>query len=203
MNHLSVKTLITACSRLGNTGHIGFHKGNGRYPSRVVDEIRFQGWHHSVSSHPSAKAAADNALSIAVIIYYSFSWKFGMLFDPALKEVKVLTLSIRALIAALVIAIGIQNTCPHGWAAKSAFISYHVSHSSPMKEHKHSYPSSREDSGKESSHVHPAFVFHVSNPVTVPQTPASLHSDIPFVSDPILEVLSDPPLKPPTCYLFV
>ena len=112
-------------------------------------------------------------------------------------------MSIRVLIAALIIAIGIQNTCPHGWAAKSAFISYHVSHSSPMKEHKHSDSSSREDSGKESSHVNPAFVFHVGNIVTVAQNTASLHSNIPFVFDPILEVFSDPLLKPPSCSLFV
>jgi hypothetical protein len=69
MNHLSAKALITAFARLGNTGHADFHKGNGRCPSRVLDEIRFQGWHHSVSSHPSAKAAADNTSAIAVILY--------------------------------------------------------------------------------------------------------------------------------------
>jgi len=120
-----------------------------------------------------------------------------------LKETAVFNLSIRILVAALIIAIGIQNTCPHGWAAKSAFVSSHVFHCGPLKEHKHSESENRADSGKESSHVNPAFVFHMSNTVTVAQYPSSVHSNIPLVFDPILEVFSDPLLKPPTCPLFV
>jgi len=115
----------------------------------------------------------------------------------------VFILSIRALIAALIIAIGIQNTCPHGWTAKSAFISSHVSQCSPMKEHKQSDPNSQEDSGKKSAHVNQAFVFHVSKPETAEQNTSSVHTDIPFISDPILEVFSDLLLKPPSCHFFV
>ena len=111
-------------------------------------------------------------------------------------------LSIRILIAALIIAIGIQNTCPHGWAAKSTFMSSHVSLCCPTKEHKHPDQDSWDDSGKESSHVNQAFVLHVSTTETAAQNPASVHSDVPFVSDSILDVCSDPLLKPPT-YLFV
>ncbi|MGO9614491.1 MAG: hypothetical protein ACLPX5_15865 [Dissulfurispiraceae bacterium] len=111
-------------------------------------------------------------------------------------------LSIRTLIAVLIIAICIQNTCPHGWAAKSTFISSHVFHCS-LDEHRHSFPYSRNDDGKKSTHVTQAFVFQVSKPETLAQKPPSVHSDIPFVSDPVLEVFSDPLLKPPTCHLFV
>jgi hypothetical protein len=114
----------------------------------------------------------------------------------------VFTLSIRILIAALIIAIGIQNTCPYGWAEKSAFVLSPISHC-PMKEHKHSDPDKQDDSGKSSSHVNPAFVFHVSKPETAAQNTASVPSDIPFVSDPYLDVFSDPLLKPPSCHLFV
>jgi hypothetical protein len=120
-----------------------------------------------------------------------------------LKETEVFTLSIRLLIAALIIAIGIQNTCPHGLAGKSAYISSNVFHCSPLKEHKPSDSNSRDDSSKESSHINPAFVFHVTTPVTVAQNTASVHPNIPFISDPIMEVFSDPLLKPPTCHLFV
>ena len=110
------------------------------------------------------------------------------------------TLSIRILIAALIIAIGIQNTCPHGWAAKSAYISSHVSHSSPIKEHNHS---PQDGTRKESSHVNQFFVFHVSRPETTAQNTSSVHTDIPFISHPFLEVFSDPLIKPPTDHLFV
>lgn|GEM_PF-974840 len=112
-------------------------------------------------------------------------------------------LSIRILIASLIAAIGIQNTCPHGWEGKSAFISSYIFHSCPLKEHKHSEPTGGEHSGKELSHVHPAFVFHVGKPVAMAQNPTSICFDIPFVSDSILEVFSDPLLKPPTDHLFV
>jgi hypothetical protein len=120
-----------------------------------------------------------------------------------LKEIEVFALSIRLLISALIIAIGIQNTCPHGLAAKSAFVSFHVFHCCPLKDHSHSDEGSGDESGKESSHVNPAFVFHVSNTITVAQNPASVYSDIPFISGPISEVFSDPLLKPPTCHRFV
>ena len=43
-----------------------------------------------------------------------------------------------------------------------------------------------------------AFVIHVSTPETAAQNSASVHSDVPFVSDSILDVFSDPLLKPPT-----
>lgn len=56
MNHLSTKAFITARSRLGNTGHAGFHEEHGRCPSQVADYIRFQRWHHSVSSNSVANA---------------------------------------------------------------------------------------------------------------------------------------------------
>ena len=111
-------------------------------------------------------------------------------------------LSIRLLIAALVIAIGLQNTCPHGWAAKSAFVSSHVFHCCSLNEHKHSGRERREDGGKELSRVNPTFVFHVRNSVTVVQDSASLCVEIPFVFDAIREVFSDPLLKPPTSHLF-
>ena len=119
-----------------------------------------------------------------------------------LKENEVFALSIRLLIAALVIAIVLQNTCPHGWAAKSAFVSSHVFHCCSLNEHKHSGRERREDGGKELSHVNPAFVFHVSNSVTVVQDTASLCFDIPFVFDTIGEVFLDRFLKPPTSHLF-
>jgi hypothetical protein len=120
-----------------------------------------------------------------------------------LKETEVFSLSIRLLIAALIIAIGIQNTCPHGWAAKSAFISSHVSHCAPIKEHKHSPHNGRDDDEKESSHVNQSFVFHVSKPEAAAQNTSSVHTNIPFISDPILEVFSDPLIKPPIHHLFV
>lgn len=113
------------------------------------------------------------------------------------------TLSIRILIAALIIAIGIQNTCPHGWAEKSAFVSSHISHCVPMNDHKHPDPDRSDDSSKVSSHVNQTFVFHVSTPAIAAQNIFAVHADIPFVSEPILEVFSDPLLKPPTCNLFV
>ncbi len=34
----------------------------------------------------------------------------------------------RVLILMLAIAIGIQNTCPQGWAAKTAFVTCHTFH---------------------------------------------------------------------------
>ena len=120
-----------------------------------------------------------------------------------LKETEVFTLSIRILIAALIIAIGIQNTCPHGWAAKTAFLSSHVSPCDAVKGHNNSDTDSRDDCRKGSCHVNQTFVFHVSKPETTTQNTASVHPNIPFVSDPILEVFSDPLLKPPPCNLFV
>ena len=113
------------------------------------------------------------------------------------------TLSIRILIAALILALGIQNTCPHGWAAKSAFISSHVSHDSPTNACTNSDSDGRDHSSKDSSHVNQSFVFHVSKPETAVQDTSSVHTDILFISDPILEVFSDPLLKPPTHHFFV
>ena len=115
----------------------------------------------------------------------------------------MLTLSIRVLIAAVIIALGIQNTCPHGWAAKSAFISSYITHCSQTKEHKKSAHDGRDADGKESSHTNQFFVFHVSNPETAAQNTSSVHTDIPFISEAILEIFSDQLIKPPTDTIFL
>jgi hypothetical protein len=87
--------------------------------------------------------------------------------------------------------------------AKSTFVYSHISHGCPLMEHKQTASDNRDDSGKESSHVNPAFAFYVSDPITVAQNQASVCFDVPFFPEAILEVFSDLLLKPPSFPLFV
>ncbi|HUO77871.1 MAG TPA: hypothetical protein VMU21_09885, partial [Thermodesulfovibrionales bacterium] len=67
------------------------------------------------------------------------------------------------LIPVLAVAIGMQNTCPQGWAAKTAFVTCKGSHC-PMKEHKPAKTADHADTKKAISNVKQTFVLNIVRP---------------------------------------
>jgi hypothetical protein len=102
----------------------------------------------------------------------------------------------RVLILVLAVAIGIQNTCPHGWAAKTAFLSCHKSHC-PMKEHRPPKTENQTDAKKAISNVKQTFVLNIVRPDNSVQILAQTTQAIPTDSPDLKEIFSDPLFRPP------
>ena len=107
----------------------------------------------------------------------------------------------RVLILVLAVAIGMQNTCPQGWAAKTAFVTCNGSHC-PMKERKSAKTADHADTKKAISNVKQAFVLNIVRPDNTAQMLAQTTQAIPSDSPDLKEIFSDPIFRPPiTSYL--
>jgi len=102
----------------------------------------------------------------------------------------------RVLILVLAVAIGMQNTCPQGWAAKTAFVTCQGSHC-PMKEHKPPKTTDHADTKKAISNVKQSFVLNIVRPDNTVQILAQTTQIIPTDSPDLKEIFSDPLFRPP------
>jgi len=105
-------------------------------------------------------------------------------------------MSIRCLILVLAIAIGIQNTCPQGLAAKTAFVSCQKTHC-PMKEHKPAKTEGQADTKKDISNVKQTFVLNIVSRDNTFQILAQTHGLLSVDSPDLEEIFSDPLFRPP------
>jgi hypothetical protein len=99
------------------------------------------------------------------------------------------------LILALALAIVIQNTCPNGWAAKTA-LSCRKAHCS-MKEHEPAKTEGQPDTKKDMSNVKQTFVLDIVRPDSAFQIPAQTDRSISIALPGIKEIFSDPLFRPP------
>ena len=107
---------------------------------------------------------------------------------------------IRVLILILSIAIGIQNTCPQGWAAKTAFVTCGSAKQSahcPMHEKKESKQDRQDDGKKGISIVKQAFVIHIVSLDNAFQMLEYETDTQPIASLSLTEIFSEPLSRPP------
>jgi hypothetical protein len=103
----------------------------------------------------------------------------------------------KILIALIVLAIALQNTCPHGWAGKTAFVSPHTS-PCPMKEHHQSSKQNNDDDAKKDfSNINQMFVIHVSEPYNTATVLAPAVRTLFPETDQFNNICLEPLLKPP------
>lgn len=101
----------------------------------------------------------------------------------------------RTLIMVLAIAIGIQNTCPQGWAAKTAFVT--CQGHCPMKEHKSPKPEDQTDARKDISNVKQTFELNIVTPENTLQIPTQTNGSVVIDLPDLKEIFADPLFRPP------
>ena len=97
-------------------------------------------------------------------------------------------------------AIIIQNTCPYGWAAKTAFLSPYTSHCShcPVKEdHQPAKSDTRNDVKKDLSNINHLFVIHIGKFDSSFQILFPIDHAPAIKSDNFKDIYLDPLLRPP------
>jgi len=103
----------------------------------------------------------------------------------------------RFLIFLVAFAIILQNTCPYGWAGKTAFAASHVSHC-PMKDRQRpAKTNDRDDVKKELSNAKQTFVFSVGTSGNTFRLLALISCTISVKTDNVKDVFSEPLLRPP------
>jgi hypothetical protein len=108
----------------------------------------------------------------------------------------------KVLIFLIAFAIIIQNTCPYGWAAKTAFFSPYSSHYAhcPMKEDRQPAKSeTRHNVKKDLSNINPLFVTDIGKPDDACQILSPIDHAPYAKSDHLKDVYLEPPLRPPVC----
>jgi len=112
---------------------------------------------------------------------------------------------LRLSILLIALTIVVQNTCPQGWAAKTAFVTCGSAKQSahcPMHEQQHSKQDRRDDSKHGISDVKQAFVIHVVGQNNAYQI-LDYNSDIlPIDSLTLTEIFSEPHFRPPIPSIF-
>ena len=107
---------------------------------------------------------------------------------------------LRLLIALVALSNCAQNTCPQGWAAKTAFVScgtaQHASHC-PMHKQKESKQDSRDDVKRSLSNVKQAFVIHIAGRDNSYQIFEHRSGSLPMDSFTMTEIFSEPIHRPP------
>jgi hypothetical protein len=107
---------------------------------------------------------------------------------------------LRLLIVFVALSISIQNTCPQGWAAKTAFVNCCAAKQSahcPMHEQKQPRQDRRNDSKQGISNVKQAFVIHIvrlDNTYQIVDYESETH---PIDSLTLTEIFSQPLFRPP------
>ena len=102
----------------------------------------------------------------------------------------------RFLITLIAFTIIVQNTCPQGWAAKTAFVTCNGSHC-PMRDHKPAKTTDHADTKKAISNVKQTFVLNIVRPHNTVQILAQTTQAIPADSHDLKEIFSDPIFRPP------
>jgi hypothetical protein len=106
----------------------------------------------------------------------------------------------RVVIFLIAFAIVIQNTCPYGWAAKTAFVSPYTSHCPhcPKKEdHQPAKSDSRNDVKKDVSSINHLFMIHIGKLDTAFQLLSPTEHAPSIKSDDFMDVYLEPLLRPP------
>jgi hypothetical protein len=106
----------------------------------------------------------------------------------------------RFLIFLVALAIVIQNTCPYGWAAKTAFLSSPASsccHCPMQKDRRPAKAGVRDDIKKDVSGSNALFVMQVSEPAATCQVLCSSDDIAPIKSSLAKTAYQEPPLRPP------
>jgi hypothetical protein len=107
-------------------------------------------------------------------------------------------LRMRFLIFLVAFAIILQNTCPHGWAGKTAFAASHVSHCSMKDPHRPAKTNDWDDVKKElSSNAKQTFVFSVGTSDNTFRLLAPIGCTVSVKTDNVKDVFSEPLLRPP------
>ena len=102
----------------------------------------------------------------------------------------------RALIMVLAVAIGIQNTCLHGWVGKTAFVACQGAHC-PMKEHNPPKPEDQTDAKKDISNVKQTFELNIVKTENTPQITAQTDGSMVIGFPDLKEIFADPLFRPP------
>jgi hypothetical protein len=101
------------------------------------------------------------------------------------------------LILSIVLAIAVQNTCPYGWAAKTAFTAGHGCpchlHDQSQSDHK----SDHEDAKKDLPTAKQLFLFGIADTYGAVQRPASATRAESPQQDTAREIFPEPPVRPP------
>jgi hypothetical protein len=109
------------------------------------------------------------------------------------------------LIIAIITSVVSQNTCPQGWAAKTAFATCgavkQTTHC-PMHEKKQPQKDVQDDVKHGISNVKQAFVIHIAGPDNSYQILEHTSNSLPIKSFALTEIFSDPILRPPIPSLF-
>jgi hypothetical protein len=109
----------------------------------------------------------------------------------------------RFIIFLIALGIIIQNTCPYGWAAKTAFLSPYASHCPhcPMKEDRQPTKSdAQNDVKKDLPNINHLFVIHIGKLDTAFQMLSPIEHAPTFKSDGFKDVYLDPLLRPPVAF---
>lgn len=107
---------------------------------------------------------------------------------------------LRLLIVLVALSISIQNTCPRGWTAKTAFVTCGAAKQSshcPKHEQKQSNQDRRDDVKRGISNVKQAFVIHIvghDNAYQILEYKTDTH---PIASLTLTEIFSEPLFRPP------
>ncbi len=106
----------------------------------------------------------------------------------------------RLLIILVALSISIQNTCPHGWAAKTAFVncvSAKQSAHCPIHEQKRPKQDGQNDVKRGTVKVKQAFVIHIVNLDNTYQIVDYKCETHPVDSLTLPEIFSEPLFRPP------
>jgi hypothetical protein len=104
------------------------------------------------------------------------------------------------LILALVAAISLQNTCPNGWAEKTAFATCGQTQQTSnchLHGQKKQDQSESADAKRELSGVKQHFVLHIAEPDNAYQLLDCVNSPILADFSTMTEIFPDPPVRPP------
>jgi hypothetical protein len=108
------------------------------------------------------------------------------------------------LVAAIVLTVVVQNTCPYGLAAKTSFATCGATKQSspcPMHKQRQSKQNGQDDAKRGISNAKQHFVLHMANPDNTYQrldrSPDALSVD----SLSFAEIFSDPLLRPPISFV--
>jgi len=105
------------------------------------------------------------------------------------------------MITLIIVGVVVQNTCPQGWAAKTAFVTCHGSHC-PMHKQKEPKQDGQDDVKRGISNVKQAFVIHVVGQNNAYQILDYKSDILPIDSLTLSEIFSEPLFRPPILSIF-
>ena len=111
----------------------------------------------------------------------------------------------RFLIFLIACAIVIQNTCPYGWASKTAFMSPHECgcHQCPVKDHKQTKSGQQNDVRKNYSQSKHIYVININKAVNAIESLAFVDQPISLKPEEFKVIFLKPPFRPPNIFSLV